>query len=378
MTGTGLEGELRERVDAVRHRVRDLVAEWRERRRFEPRSDAWMRSFDLAFSKELADRSLIGLSWPTEVGGCGRTNVERLAVTEELLRAGAPVAAHWMGDRQIGPTIVRHGNPRLVRELVPGIVDGSLVFCLGMSEPGAGSDLASVRTRAIETADGWEISGHKIWTSQAHRATHAYVLARTHTGGRKHHGLSEFIVDMGADGVSVEPIRDLAGDHHFNEVRFDRVRVPAHRLIGEPGNGWRQVTEQLSFERGGPERVLSTYPALTATLETLATDGGGDGALVRDVGVLVTRLAVLRRLCWQVAVGHDEGRPQVQEAAVLKYLGNDFERRVVEVMRQIPLTAGSHAARVFADAQLATPVFGIRGGAADVLLSMIARQEART
>lgn len=368
------DGQLRARVTELRRQVRDLVATWRDQGRFEPRSDAWMRSFDLAFSKELADRSLIGLSWPTEVGGGGRSNVERLAVTEELLRAGAPVAAHWMGDRQIGPTIVRHGNPELQAELLPGIMAASLVFCLGMSEPESGSDLASVRTRAVEIDGGWEITGHKIWTSHAHRATHAYVLARTQDDGQKHHGLSEFIVDMDAPGVRVEPIRDLGGEHHFNEVRFERVSVPAHRLIGVAGNGWRQVTEQLSFERGGPERMLSTYPALIATLRALAAD---DRGLAGEVGVLTARLAVLRRLCWQVAVGHDSGQPQIQQAAVLKYLGNSFERDVIELMRGLPMVPGSDAARVFADAQLASPGFGIRGGAAEVLLSMIAKQEAR-
>lgn len=364
-------------MEDLRRQVRALVDGWHTAGRFEPRSDAWMRSFDQDFSKELADRSLIGLSWPASVGGGGRSNVERLAVTEELLRAGAPVAAHWMGDRQIGPAILRHGNSDLIEEIIPGILDASFVFCLGMSEPEAGSDLAAVRTRAREVDEGWQLSGNKIWTSHAHRATHAYVLARTHTGERKHHGLSEFIVDMDAPGVSVEPIRDLRKEHHFNEVRFDRVHVPAHRLIGQPGNGWRQVVEQLSFERGGPERVLSTYPAFSALLDA-ACARDADAGVLRDLGSLVARLTVLRRLCWQVAAGVDDGRPQVQEAAVLKYLGNAFEQDLVEVLRQVPTLPGSALERVYADAQLASPGFGIRGGAADVLLSIVARQETRS
>jgi alkylation response protein AidB-like acyl-CoA dehydrogenase len=334
-----------------------------------------MRSFDLEFSKELAERSLIGLTWPAEIGGGGRSNVERLAMTEELLRAGAPVAAHWMGDRQIGPAIIRNGNLALVREMIPGILNAEVVFCLGMSEPGAGSDLAAIRTRADRDDTDWLITGHKIWTSHAHRATHAYVLARSHQTERKHDGLSEFIVDMDSAGVSVEPIRDLHGEHHFNEVRFDHARVPSYRLLGEEGNGWRQVVDQLSFERGGPERVLSTYPAFAAILAAASAEHGR--GLEYDVGNLVARLATLRQLCWQVAVGMDTGVAQIQEAAVLKYVGNRFENRVVEVMRRLPMLPGSDLWRAFADAQLAAPGFGVRGGAADVLLSMIARYEAR-
>ena len=362
-------------TEELRGRVRDLVAEWRRRELFTPRSDAWLRSFDLGFSRELAARSLLGLTWPAGVGGGGRRNTERLAVTEELLRAGAPVAAHWIGDRQVGPAVLRHGGPRLIEEVVPGIISAEHVFCLGMSEPEAGSDLAAVRTAAVRDGDGWRISGHKIWTSHAHHATHAYVLARTGTGARKHEGLSEFVVDMSADGVTVEPIRDLTGEHHFTEMRFDGVYVPAHRLIGTEGEGWRQVVEQLSFERGGPERVLSTYPALAALLAAAGADAGASDA--RAIGDLVARLAVLRQLCRQVAAAMDTGVPQVQEAAVLKYLGNAFERDVVEVMRTLPMPPGSDLARAFADAQLASPGFGIRGGAADVLLSMVAKQERR-
>lgn len=369
--GTDMPVREDDRSEELRGQVRDLVAEWRARELFTPRSDAWLRSFDLDFSKELATRSLLGLTWPSDVGGGGRRNTERLAVTEELLRAGAPVAAHWIGDRQVGPAILRHGGRRLIEEIVPGIISADYLFCLGMSEPEAGSDLAAVRTTAVRDGAGWRISGHKIWTSHAHRATHAYVLARTGEGARKHEGLSEFVVDMSADGVLVEPIRDLTGEHHFNEVRFDGVYVPAHRLIGTEGQGWRQVVEQLSFERGGPERVLSTYPALAALLAAADESAG------REIGGLVARLAVLRQLCRQVAAAMDTGVPQIQEAAVLKYLGNTFERDVVDVMRMLPMPPGSDLARAFADAQLASPGFGLRGGSADVLLSMVARQEAR-
>jgi alkylation response protein AidB-like acyl-CoA dehydrogenase len=361
----------------LREQVRALTADWRDAGRYTPRSDSWLRSFDLEFSKELAARGLIAMTYPRAFGGAGRTNVERLAVTEELLRAGAPVAAHWIGDRQIGPAILRHGSPELQQEIVPRIASGEAVFCLGMSEPEAGSDLASVRTSAEPVEGGWRVNGHKIWTTQAHHATHAYLLARTGRGDRKHEGLTEFVVDMHADGVSVTPIVDLAGEHHFNEVRFENVLVPAHRLIGEVGAGWRQVVEQLSFERGGAERVLSSYPVLVELIAEAARHAG-DRELHALLGSLVARLAVLRRLCFEVAGAMDAGQAPVQQAAALKYLGNAFEHDVIEALRRTGLTrdAGPHS--VFGEALLASPAFGLRGGAAEVLLSLIAGQEARS
>jgi acyl-CoA dehydrogenase len=361
-------------LNALRQQVRELTDAWLAEGRYTPRSDCWLRSFDLDFSRELAARGLIGLTWPKEFGGAGLDARSRLVVTEELLRAGAPVAAHWIGDRQIGPTILRHGTPELQREILPGITRADFVFCLGMSEPEAGSDLAAVRTVAEKVDGGWRVTGRKTWTSQAHRATHAYLLARTDATGRKHEGLSEFVLDMSAPGVEVSPIWDMSGEHHFNEVTFTDVFVPEHRLIGEEGNGWRQVIEQLSFERGGPERVLSTYPLLKEVLEHLRA--ARDDRFDAELGELVARLSTLRRQCWEIADALDAGRAPVTEAASLKYLGTQFEVDVIEFARQVGLPAARNES--LGQALLASPGFSIRGGASDVLLSIVAKSEART
>jgi len=361
-------------LNALRQQVRELTDAWLAEGRYTPRSDCWLRSFDLDFSRELAARGLIGLTWPKEFGGAGLDARSRLVVTEELLRAGAPVAAHWIGDRQIGPTILRHGTPELQRELLPGITRADFVFCLGMSEPEAGSDLAAVRTVAEKVDGGWRVTGRKTWTSQAHRATHAYLLARTDATGRKHEGLSEFVLDMSAPGVEVSPIWDMSGEHHFNEVTFTDVFVPEHRLIGEEGNGWRQVIEQLSFERGGPERVLSTYPLLKEVLEHLRA--ARDDRFDAELGELVARLSTLRRQCWEIADALDAGRAPVTEAASLKYLGTQFEVDVIEFARLVGLPAARNES--LGQALLASPGFSIRGGASDVLLSIVAKSEART
>lgn len=357
---------MRDELEELRGVVRDLVAGWD----ITPTCDSWMRGYDPAFSAALAERGLIGLTWPKPYGA-GLSNVARLVVTEELLRVGAPVGAHWIADRQIGPAILRNGSTALREDILPGIAAGRITFCLGMSEPDSGSDLASVRTKAVRDGDGWRITGRKIWTTGAHRATHAYVLARTADTGDKHDGLTEFVIEMNQPGVTVRPIEDLGGEHHFNEVVFDDVSVPADRVIGLEGAGWQQVTEQLSFERGGMERVLSTYPLLAGLVERRVDDR-------EAVGELVARLMTLRELACRVAEAMDAGRAPAGEAAVLKYLGTTFERDVVDVARRVsevvPVLGGDGFAGLLAQAQLAAPGFSIRGGTDEMLLTVIARQ----
>ncbi|MEU8068860.1 acyl-CoA dehydrogenase family protein [Micromonospora sp. NPDC049151] len=361
----------------LRRQVRELVGEWRDDDRFRPVCDAWLRSYDTEFSRALAGRGWIGLTWPREYGGQARSNRARLVVTEELLRAGAPVAAHWIADRQIGPAVLRYGSPALRERYLPAIAAGAVTFCLGMSETESGSDLASVRTTARPDGDGWRLTGGKIWTSHAHRSTHAYVLCRTGTGGDRHEGLTELIVDMSAPGVTVRPIVDLRGEHHFNEVVFDDVRVPGDHVLGTAGNGWTQVTEQLSFERGGMERVLSTYPLLAATIDACADRRDADAVL----GEALARLAGLRGLAWRIAGELDGGRAPVHAAAVLKDLGTEFEADVNEIARTVldvePDPDGDGPAGLLAQGLLAAPGFSIRGGTTEVLRTIIAKDAAR-
>lgn len=363
-------------ADTLRAEIRALLRQWQDEGRFVPRSDSWLRSYDLDFTRELATRGFIGMTWPRRYGGGEYSNVERLAVTEELLRAGAPVSAHWIADRQIGPAVLRHGSEELRETILPGITRGEYLFCLGLSEPEAGSDLAAVRTTARRVDGGWRLTGRKVWTSGAHHATHCYILARTEKSERKHVGLSEFIVEMSTPGIEVSPIIDMAGDHHFNEMALDEVFVPEGNLLGVEGQGWRQVVEQLSFERGGPERVLSTYPLLTAMLAQ--PDAIRRAGLVPEVGTLIARLATLRRMCWDVACRMDNQQSTVVEAAALKMLGNVFERDVIAVARDILGGPDCSPQSPYGQALLAMPGFSLRGGASDVLLSIIAKEEAKS
>lgn len=357
----------------IRTRIRTLLDEWLSAGRFTPTVDCWLRSVDRDFSRALGEAGLLGMTWPVEYGGEGRPNTDRLALTEEMLRVGAPVTAHWIAERQIGPAVLRAGTEELKAQVLPDIVAGRAIIGLGMSEPESGSDLASVRTRAVPTEGGWILNGHKIWTTQAHNATGMYILARTSEEEKKHQGLSEFVIDMDSPGIEVSPIVDLAGEHHFNEVRYTDVFVPRERLIGTEGEGWKQVVEQLSFERGGPERALSTWVLVP---EVLAADGlrTDEGAL-RDLGQVVAELSALRHMYRRIAAALDAGEAPVRLAAASKFIGNGFEKGLIDIARRIVPTPGENLAGLIQQALWASPAFGIRGGAEDVLLGIVAKLE---
>lgn len=369
-------------LGTLRREVADVIAAWRDSGRLTPRCDAWLTGHDREFTTALARRGLIGMSWPQHLGGRALSAQARLAVVEELLRHGAPVAAHWIAERQIGPALLRHGTSELQEEFLPAIARGEATFCLGMSETEAGSDLAAVRTRASQAGDGWVIDGAKMWTSHAHRAEFAYVLARTGApeGADRHQGLTEFIVPMDARGIAVRPIRDMRGQHHFNEVLLDGVHVPARYVIGDVGGGWRQATGQLAFERGGMERVMSTFPVLEALV---ARGGDGDSRVHERVGALLARFDALREMAWAIARRMDEGHAPRTEAAVLKLLGTRFERDVLDAarasMRDVaPDPTADGLPAMLADAWAAAPGFTLRGGTSEVLTRIVGRQEARS
>lgn len=359
----------------VRGRIRAVIDDWFQDATNKPFVDSWLRGFSVEFSRRLSAAGLIGAAWPSRYGGQDASNLDRLVVTEELLRAGAPAAAHWASERQIGPALLRLGTEQAKEELLPKIISVDAVFCLGMSEENAGSDLASVRTSATRVGGGWLINGRKMWTGHAHRATHAYVLARTSAGARKQDGLSEFLVDMDQPGITVTPIVNIAGEHRFNQVDFVDAFVPDHRLLGVEGNGWRQVVEQLSFERGGAERYLSSYILLKELIKRASAQGRSD--LDQTIGTLIARLAVLRRLAWDIARSLDAGAAPITEAAASKMLGNQFEVDVIETFRSVLGPDDLARNSDYAKAMQSSPGFEIRGGAVEVLLSIIARQEVK-
>lgn len=333
------------------------------------------------FSRRVAAQGWVGMVIPPEYGGPGGTSVERFVVAEEMLAAGAPISAHWVGDRQTAQLLLRYGTEEQKREFLPQIVTGDVWFCLGMSEPESGSDLASVRTRAEKVDGGWRVTGQKVWTSGAQYADYIVTLCRTSPlEDRKHRGLSQLMVDSRSTGVTIRPITLLNGFHHFNEVFFEDVFVPDDRVLGAVGEGWRQVTSELAHERSGPDRFLSVMPVLSAAFEHIRKVGAREQD-VEALGSVFANYLTLRNMSLSIARALDRGELPNVEAAVVKEIGTRFELHVIRVLRDMvaatPDPTGSGLVGILADAIVTAPTFTLRGGTNEVLRGIIAKHLVR-
>jgi alkylation response protein AidB-like acyl-CoA dehydrogenase len=273
--------------------------------------------------------------------------------------------------------INRFGTQEQKRTYLPGIAGGALGFSIGMSEPDVGSDLATVRTRAERAEDGWVIDGTKVWTTGAHRNEYMITLCRTSDEEDRHAGLSQFIIDLHAPGVQVNPIPLLDGSADFNEVVLSGVRVGPDALLGGLGKGWEQTTAELAFERGGPDRVLSTYPVFEAWLRETRKADLGERARVM-IGRTVADFWVLRNLTLSVARAVDRGESPVREAALAKEMATRFEQDVIthllEVISLQPVTDSvSVFEQILCEAILTSPVNTIRGGTIEILRTVVAK-----
>jgi alkylation response protein AidB-like acyl-CoA dehydrogenase len=363
-------------TEEIRTRIRAFLEAELAVGSFTPSADTWLSGHDPTFSKKLGAEGFLGLTYPEQYGGQGRSALDRFVVVEELLAYGAPIAAHWIAERQSGPSILKHGNDALKEELVPGIARGEIYFSIGMSEPDSGSDLASIRSTATKVDGGWLVNGTKVWTSQAHNNQYFIVLVRTtpaNEANGRHNGMSQFVFDLRSPGVQIRPIRLLSGHHHFNEVVMTDVFVPDHMLLGVEGNGWAQVIGELAYERSGPERILSTYPLLAALVDAVGTDPSPEAA--GEIAMLVGRMTALRRLCISVAMSLDAGRSPVTEAALVKDLGTQLEGEIAEVARRL-VPPGRHERfdQLVADSILSAPGFTLRGGTNEILRGIVARE----
>jgi alkylation response protein AidB-like acyl-CoA dehydrogenase len=364
-------------AQAFRSEVRAFLREHQPAAPPQVRARSWM-GFDADFSRKLAARGWVGLILPRDYGGAAFDAFRRFVLVEELLVAGAPVAAHWIADRQSGPLILKFGSEAQRRSYLPRICAGEAFFCIGMSEPEAGSDLASVRSRATRGEGGWRLNGRKIWTTHAHRSHFMIALVRTSgTPEDRQAGLSQFIVDLSLPGVTVRPIRDLSGDAHFSEVFFDDVLLADDALVGREGAGWEQVTAELAFERSGPERLYSSIVLLEHWLAVLRA-GGQAARHVETLGRLVTHLTTLRHMSIAVTARLARGESPVVEAALVKDLGTRFEQSIPQIVEAA--VGADPEAEVDADllqtlaylGQVA-PTFSLRGGTREILRGMIAR-----
>jgi len=365
--------------EALRAEVRAFLAHHLAGLSAEARARSWA-GYDPAFSRALGARGWLGITLPREYGGGGRSAFTRYVLVEEFLCAGAPVGSHWIADRQSGPLILKYGTEEQKRFHLPRICRGESFFCIGMSEPGSGSDLASVRTRARRNDAGWVLNGRKIWTTNAHHCH--FMIALVRTSGEptdRHVGLSQLIVDLSLPGVTVRPITDLTGDRHFCEVFFDDVQLGPEALIGSEGQGWAQVTAELAYERSGPERIYSSMVLFDEWLAWVRTPAGQSPGATRLAGKIASHLAPLRAMSIAVTAQLAAGESPVVEAALVKDLGTTLEQQIPAMIAD-DLASRDDVSQVPAEllATLAyvtriSPSFSLRGGTREILRGMIAR-----
>ena len=369
--------ELPGETEGLRQEIRAFLAEELRHVPKVTRAQTWSGS-DPEFSRKMGAKGWIGMTWPKKYGGHERSFFDRYVMLEEMLAAGAPVGAHWIGDRQSGPLLLRFGTEEQRQSILPRVAKGECYFCIGMSEPDSGSDLAATRTRADKVEGGYRVNGTKLWSSGAHTAHYMIALFRTDSAPEaKHSGLTQFIVDLkNTDGITIRPIRDLAGNAHFNEVVFEDAFVPDSMLVGSEGSGWGQVTAELAFERSGPERYLSSFLLMVEMIRELEKHGGDEGAAV--IGRLVAHLLTLRQMSLSVAGMLEKGENPALEASVVKDLGAIFEQDMPVVAHELlgiapSIGGGGDYEEVLGYLTQTTPSFSLRGGTREILRGIIAR-----
>ncbi len=364
--------------EALRAEVRAFLAQAISGLPPHVRARSW-GGYSAELSRQLGEKGWIGVTLPREYGGGGRSAFTRYVLVEEYLACGAPVGSHWIADRQSGPLILKYGTEAQKRFYLPRICRGEAFFCIGMSEPGAGSDLASVKTRAVPNGKGFVLNGQKIWTTNAHHCHYMIALVRTSgEAGDRHKGLSQVIVDLSLPGVTVRPITDLSGDSHFCEVFFDNVQLPPDALIGQEGQGWEQVTAELAFERSGPERLFSSIVLFDEWLAWLRATGERSEGALRLAGRVFTELAPLRAMSVAVQDKLVRGESPIVEAALDKELGTTLEQSIPAAIAddlfareasEVPL----ELLRTLNYVTEVAPSYSLRGGTRDILRGMIAR-----
>jgi alkylation response protein AidB-like acyl-CoA dehydrogenase len=342
------------------------------------RARSWA-GYSPEFSRQLGQQGWLGITLPKAYGGGGRSAYARYVLVEEFLNFGAPVGSHWIADRQSGPLILKYGTETQKMRYLPAICQGNAFFCIGMSEPNSGSDLASVRTHATRNEDGWLLNGQKIWTTNAHHCH--FMIALVRTSGEpndRQKGLSQLIVDLSLPGITIRPITDLAGDSHFCEVFFDNVQLSQDALVGAEGAGWEQVTAELAFERSGPERLYSSIVLFDEWLAYIRTPQGHTLQAQRLAGKIVSQLAPLRAMSIAITEQLVRGESPVIEAALVKDLGTGVEQYIPSAIAddlysrnssEIPL----ELLRTLNYVTQVAPTYSLRGGTRDILRGMIAR-----
>ena len=365
--------------EALRTEVRAFLAQEISAGTFEPHHPGYSESYDRNFSRRVGAKGWIGMTWPKQYGGHERSQLERYVVTEEFRVANAPANFHFVADRQSGPILLKYAPEHIKKDILPRICRGELCFAIGMSEPGSGSDLFAAKTKATKVDGGWHINGSKIWTTSAHIANYMLALFRTSppTKENRRHGLTQFLVNMKTQGITVNPIYQMTGKPGFNEVVFVDTFLPDDHVIGEIDGAWKQATSELAYERSGPERFLDTFYVLPELVRTLGPEPDLRGA--EGLGQLVAQLHTLRRMSVSVAGMLQAGKEPVVEGSIVKDLGTVWKQKLPARVRELAALLKpellNHTALEdqLAHATTIAPKLTIQGGTTEILRGIIAR-----
>jgi alkylation response protein AidB-like acyl-CoA dehydrogenase len=369
-------------VEEFRTELRDwlsanLTSELIAARRPAGRDDA---AFDMlrAWNQTMADAGWAAVSWPRDYGGRGATVLEQLVYTEETTRARAPMPLNVIGLNNIAPAIMQYGTETQKTTLLPRMMRADDIWCQGMSEPDAGSDLASLRTRAVRDGDDFVVNGQKIWTSLGHRAQWCQLYVRTDPEAPKHKGISCLIVDMGLPGIEVRPLVTLNGDTDFAEVFFHDVRVPTDALLGPLNAGWQVATTTLSHERAGAARL---YAEMEVRLEELVDDIAAQGDALEDpvtlrrLGEIAVRIKYLEVLCQRSISATLHGGSEMTafgSASLAKTVWGEIGQEVAALAFDVLGTRGSNAP--WANYRLTSRSLTIAGGTTQINKNITAQR----
>ena len=369
-----------EEQNNFRQEVHEFIEEELRQGSFEKRSNYFLETSSPEFSRKLAAKGWLGLTWPKEYGGAAKTYVDKAILMEELLKYQPPLMFHLFAERQIGPALMHYGSEELKREFLPKIVNAEISVCVGISEPDAGSDVGSISTSAVEEGDYYIVNGQKTWTTNAHNSDYIWLVAKTDPDRPKYKNLSEMIVDLKLPGITVSPLYNMIGVHCFNEVFFDNVKVHKKYFVGEKNKGFYQILSQVDYERAGLERLMQNYPVLEALRTYVKQNKSSDSLILDQMAQLEIEFKVGKLLCYRVAWTIDQGIIPNREAAISKCFSTRFEQRLGDAATRIlgefgQVIPGCPEAPFngdIAESYLWSPSYTIQGGTTEVLKGIIA------
>ncbi len=359
---------------------RDEVRSWLEENHPGPSpegDDQAEFEFRRAWQKKMHEAGWAGISWPEEFGGKGATLIEQAIFNEELGRQRVPLPANVLGLVMGGPVVIAHGTDEQKERFLEPILSGDEIWCQGFSEPESGSDLASLKTRAVKSNGSWKVTGQKVWTTYAHEAKYCMLLARTDQDAPKHKGITYFILDMDQPNVEVRPLRQITGEAEFNEIFMEEAEVADENVIGEVGGGWQVAITTLMFERAGlgAAAVMGLKRSLEDLVELVREKGMEDDPILRQkiarlhTGIEAMRLGGLRSLTMTMKTGIPGPEGSLGKWQWAKY-NQELTELASEVAGADGVTVGSDWSYRF----LRSRANSIEGGTTEVLQNIIAER----